>query len=122
MPVSVPICRQPENPLVLLLGQSRTAANMRSRKLHLPRNNHSLLRAASAPISMSMSGFALQSNYKVFACEPRQSPMKTPKTDRLLRAAMGLLMVVLVYVTHPATHERVVVAWDDAPAFSVRTE
>ena len=35
---------------------------------------------------------------------------------------MGLLMVVLVYVIYAAIHERVVVAGDDAPEFTVRTE
>ncbi len=48
--------------------------------------------------------------------------MKTPTTDRLLRAGMGLLMVVLVYVIYAAIHERVVVAGDDAPTFTVRTD
>jgi cytochrome c biogenesis protein CcmG, thiol:disulfide interchange protein DsbE len=48
--------------------------------------------------------------------------MKSAKTDRLLRAGMGLLMVLLVYVLYAAIHERVVVAGDDAPGFTVRTE
>ena len=48
--------------------------------------------------------------------------MKSAKTDRLLRAAMGLLMVALVYVIYAAIHERVVVAGDSAPEFSVRAE
>ena len=48
--------------------------------------------------------------------------MKNAKTDRLLRVGMGLLMVVLVYVIYAAIHERVVVAGDDAPEFSVRAD
>jgi len=48
--------------------------------------------------------------------------MKSAKTDRILRAAMGLLMVALVYVIYAAIHERVVVAGDAAPEFSVRAE
>jgi len=48
--------------------------------------------------------------------------MKSAKTDRLLRAGMGLLMVALVYVIYAAIHERVVVAGDKAPEFSVRAE
>lgn len=48
--------------------------------------------------------------------------MKSAKTDRLLRAAMGLLTVALVYVIYIAIHERVVVAGDQAPEFSVRAE
>lgn len=48
--------------------------------------------------------------------------MKSAKTDRLLRAAMGLLMVGLVYVIFAAIHERVVVAGDSAPEFTVRAE
>jgi len=48
--------------------------------------------------------------------------MKSVKTDRILRAGMGLLMVALVYVIYAAIHERVVVAGDDAPKFTVRTD
>ena len=48
--------------------------------------------------------------------------MKSAKTDRLLRAGMGLLMIALVYVIYTAIHERVVVAGDKAPDFSVRAE
>jgi cytochrome c biogenesis protein CcmG, thiol:disulfide interchange protein DsbE len=48
--------------------------------------------------------------------------MKSAKTDRLLRAGMGLLTIALVYVIYAAIHERVVVAGDTAPEFSVRTE
>jgi cytochrome c biogenesis protein CcmG, thiol:disulfide interchange protein DsbE len=48
--------------------------------------------------------------------------MKSAKTDRLLRAGMGLLMVLLVYVIYAAIHERIVVAGDEAPEFTVRTD
>ncbi|HEX7070082.1 MAG TPA: TlpA disulfide reductase family protein [Rhodothermales bacterium] len=48
--------------------------------------------------------------------------MPTAKTDRLLRAAMGLLMVALVYFIYSAIHERIVVAGDDAPEFSVTAD
>lgn len=48
--------------------------------------------------------------------------MKSVKTDRILRAAMGLLTVALVYVLYAAIHERVVVAGDQAPEFSVRAD
>jgi cytochrome c biogenesis protein CcmG, thiol:disulfide interchange protein DsbE len=48
--------------------------------------------------------------------------MKSAKTDLILRAAMGLLTVALVYVIYAAIHERVVVAGDAAPEFSVRAE
>jgi len=48
--------------------------------------------------------------------------MRSVKTDRLLRAAMVLLMVGLVYVIYAAIHQRVVVAGDAAPEFSVRAD
>lgn len=48
--------------------------------------------------------------------------MRTAQTDRLLRAAMGLLIVALVFVISSAIHERIVVAGDDAPGFSVKVD
>jgi cytochrome c biogenesis protein CcmG, thiol:disulfide interchange protein DsbE len=48
--------------------------------------------------------------------------MKNAKTDRLLRAAMGLLTVALVYVIYSGIHQRIVVAGDDAPGFTVKTD
>ncbi len=48
--------------------------------------------------------------------------MQKAKIDRLLRAAIGLLMVVLVYVIYAAIHERVVLAGDSAPAFSITAD
>lgn len=44
------------------------------------------------------------------------------KTDRLLRIAMGLLTVALVYVIYSGIYQRIVVAGDNAPNFSVRAE
>ncbi len=48
--------------------------------------------------------------------------MQKASTDRLLRAGIGLLSIVLVYFIYAAIHERVVVAGDAAPDFTVRTD
>ena len=48
--------------------------------------------------------------------------MKSPKTDRYLRVGIGLLTVVMVIVIYAAIHERVVVAGDEAPQFTVQTD
>jgi len=48
--------------------------------------------------------------------------MKNVKTDRIIRASMALLTVALVYVIYIAMHERIVVAGDDAPGFTVKTD
>jgi peroxiredoxin len=48
--------------------------------------------------------------------------MTSVKIDRALRAAIGLLLVVLVYVIYATINERIVVVGDSAPSFSVRTE
>jgi cytochrome c biogenesis protein CcmG, thiol:disulfide interchange protein DsbE len=48
--------------------------------------------------------------------------MEQAKIDRVLRVGIGLLTIVLVYVIYTAIHERVVVAGDSAPEFSIRTE
>lgn len=48
--------------------------------------------------------------------------MKSAKTDRILRAAIGLLLIVFVYVIYVAIHERVVVAGDSAPDFTITTD
>src|SRR5690349_7389190 len=45
--------------------------------------------------------------------------MYSVKTDRYLRLGIGLLLIALVYVIYAAIHERVVVAGDDAPEFTV---
>jgi peroxiredoxin len=48
--------------------------------------------------------------------------MPSVKTDRALRAAIGLLLIAFVYVIYDATRERVVVAGDTAPAFRIAAE
>ena len=44
------------------------------------------------------------------------------KTNRILRAAIGLLTVALVYVIYAGIHQRVVVAGDSAPEFTILAE
>src|SRR5258705_12142580 len=48
--------------------------------------------------------------------------MLNAKTDRLLRAGILLLSVVLVYFIYSGIHERVVVAGDSAPEFTIHTD
>ncbi|MCU1234806.1 MAG: Redoxin domain protein [Candidatus Solibacter sp.] len=48
--------------------------------------------------------------------------MQNAKTDRLLRGAIVLLSVVLVFFIYSAIHERVVVAGDNAPEFTIRAD
>lgn len=48
--------------------------------------------------------------------------MQKAKLDRILRAGIGLLMIVLVYVIYAAIHERVVLAGDSAPDFSITAD
>jgi len=48
--------------------------------------------------------------------------MQNPKTDRLLRAGIVLLTVVLVFFIYSGIHERVVVAGDSAPEFTIHTD
>ena len=48
--------------------------------------------------------------------------MQSPKIDRLLRVAVGLLLVGLVYTIYAAIHQRVVVAGDSAPSFTIQTD
>src|SRR6476469_5059203 len=48
--------------------------------------------------------------------------MKSAKTDRILRAAIGLLLIAFVYVIYVAIRERVVVAGDSAPDFTITTD
>jgi thiol-disulfide isomerase/thioredoxin len=48
--------------------------------------------------------------------------MKSAKTDRLLRVCLGVLVVAFVYVIYAAIHERVVVAGDTAPEFTVHAD
>ena len=48
--------------------------------------------------------------------------MQSVKTNRILRAAIGLLTVALVYVIYAGIHQRVVVAGDTAPEFTILAE
>ena len=48
--------------------------------------------------------------------------MRTVKINGLLRAGIGLLAILLVYVIYTAIYERVVEAGDSAPAFTVTTD
>src|ERR1039457_7227273 len=48
--------------------------------------------------------------------------MPSVKIDRYLRVAIGLLLVALVYVIYASIHERVVVAGDAAPGFTIATD
>jgi len=58
---------------------------------------------------------AVQFDYKVFR-------MTSIKIDRLLRLALGFLAVAFVYVIYAAIHERVVVAGDTAPEFTIQAD
>lgn len=48
--------------------------------------------------------------------------MQSVKIDRLLRVSILVLAAVLVYVIYAGIHERVVVAGDSAPEFTITTE
>ena len=48
--------------------------------------------------------------------------MQSVKIDRLLRGAIGLLLVAFVYVIYVGIHERVVVAGDTAPSFNITAD
>ena len=48
--------------------------------------------------------------------------MQGVKIDRLLRAAIGLLVVVLVFTIYSAIHQRVVMAGDTAPEFTITAD
>lgn len=48
--------------------------------------------------------------------------MQSVKVDRLLHAGVILLAAALVFVIYAAIHERVVVAGDSAPDFSIATD
>jgi thiol-disulfide isomerase/thioredoxin len=48
--------------------------------------------------------------------------MHSSNTDRLLRGGIVLLSAVLVYFIYSGIHERVVVAGDSAPEFSIRAD
>ena len=48
--------------------------------------------------------------------------MQNAKTDRLLRGAIVLLSVVLIFFIYSGIHERVVVAGDTAPDFTIKAD
>src|SRR6266436_4822401 len=48
--------------------------------------------------------------------------MKKTGTDTLLRAGIGLLMVVLMVALYAGIHESIVVAGDTAPEFTLKTD
>jgi len=48
--------------------------------------------------------------------------MQSTKIDRVLRAGIGLLLIVLVYVIYAAIHQRVVLAGDSAPEFTLTAD
>jgi peroxiredoxin len=48
--------------------------------------------------------------------------MHSVKIDRVLRVALGLLVVLLVYTIYASLHERVIAAGDSAPEFTVTTD
>jgi peroxiredoxin len=48
--------------------------------------------------------------------------MQNAKTDRLLRVGILLLSAVLVFFIYSGIHERVVVAGDSAPEFTIHTD
>ena len=48
--------------------------------------------------------------------------MQSSKTDRLLRGGIVLLSAVLVYFIYSGIHERVVVAGDAAPEFTINAD
>ena len=48
--------------------------------------------------------------------------MQSVKIDRLLRVSILVLAIVFVYVIYAGIHERVVVAGDSAPGFTITTD
>src|SRR5882757_8605402 len=48
--------------------------------------------------------------------------MKNTRTDTLIRAGIGLLLLALVGAIYAGIHERVVVAGDTAPAFTIKAD
>jgi cytochrome c biogenesis protein CcmG, thiol:disulfide interchange protein DsbE len=48
--------------------------------------------------------------------------MHSVKTETILRAAIGLLVVALVFVIYASIHERIVVAGDSAPEFTITAD
>lgn len=48
--------------------------------------------------------------------------MRSVKVDRYLRVAIGLFAIALVYVLYATIHQRVVVAGDSAPDFTITSD
>jgi thiol-disulfide isomerase/thioredoxin len=48
--------------------------------------------------------------------------MESAKTDKVIRIGIGALTVALVFAIYIGMHERVVVAGDPAPAFSIKAD
>jgi cytochrome c biogenesis protein CcmG, thiol:disulfide interchange protein DsbE len=48
--------------------------------------------------------------------------MKNARTDTLLRAGIGLLLVALTGAIYAGIHERVVIAGDSAPGFTIKAD
>jgi cytochrome c biogenesis protein CcmG, thiol:disulfide interchange protein DsbE len=48
--------------------------------------------------------------------------MKKARIDTLLRAGIGLLMVALLITIYAGIHERIVIAGDAAPEFTIKTD
>jgi thiol-disulfide isomerase/thioredoxin len=48
--------------------------------------------------------------------------MQSVKTETILRAAMGLLVAALIFVIYAGIHERIVVAGDTAPEFTIAAD
>ena len=48
--------------------------------------------------------------------------MPSTKVDRLLRVGIAALMILLVYVIYAAIHQRVVLAGDSAPDFTITAD
>ena len=48
--------------------------------------------------------------------------MKSAKTDRIIRIAIGALTIALVFAIYIGMHERIVVAGDSAPGFTLTAD
>jgi len=92
VPVAVGVGGQAENTLVLLVGEPRIAADVRSRKFNFP------------VISMGQV-FDVRAGLEIQLIIVL--PMQTVKTDLLLKIAIAALLAALVYVIYDGMHERV---------------
>ena len=48
--------------------------------------------------------------------------MQNTRTDTLIRAGIGLLLLALVGAIYAGIHERIVVAGDTAPGFTIKAD